>query len=71
MTEMLPRSSVRVFTDATGGGGPDSIGAVRERCASSNCIPARNFTGKDSGVTTCVLDPRSLDHFQSVESASK
>ena len=45
MAEMCPRSSVRVFTDATGGGGPDGTGAVRERCASSNAPPAKNFAG--------------------------
>jgi len=58
MTEMQPRSSVRVFTDATGGGEPDSMGAVRERCASSNASPARNLTGKVSGVVLNSSCPR-------------
>jgi len=57
MTEVRPRSSVRVFTDATGGG--DSIGAVRERCASSKASPARNLTGKVSGAVLNNLCPRS------------
>ena len=59
MTEMRPRSSVRVFTDATGGGEPDSIGAVRESCASSKASPARNLTGKVSGEVLNNLCPRS------------
>ena len=63
MTEMRPRSSVRVFANATGGGGPESIGAVRERCASSNASPARNLTGKDAGVVLNNLCPRSQNPF--------
>ena len=31
MTGMCPRNSVRVFTELTGGGGPDGTRAVRER----------------------------------------
>lgn len=45
MTETCPSSSVRVFTDATGGGGPGGIGTMGQRCASSNALPARNFAG--------------------------
>jgi len=40
MAETWPRSSVRVFTDATGGGGPHGTGAAWEKCASSNTSPA-------------------------------
>jgi len=50
---------MRVFTDATGGGGEDGIGAVRERCTSSNASPVRNFTGEVSGVVLNNLRPRS------------
>jgi len=45
MAETCPRSSVRLFTDPTGGGGPDGVGVVGERCASSNISPAKNFAG--------------------------
>ena len=58
MTEMRPRSSVRVLTDATGGG-PDGTKAVRERCASSNASPAKNLAGYVSGVVLNNLCPRS------------
>ena len=58
MTEMWPRSSVRVSTDATEGGGPGSFGEVREMCASSNASPARKFTGNVSGVVLNNLCPR-------------
>ena len=67
MTEMWPRSSVRVLTDATGGGGPDSIGAARERWASSNASPARNFKGKVSGVVLNSLCPRSQNSVSGTE----
>ena len=63
MTEMWPRSSVRVLTDATGGGGPDGTGATGERCASSKTPPARNFVGKVSGVVLNNLCPRSQNPF--------
>ena len=59
MTETCPRSSVRVFADATEGGGPDGIAAVRERCASSNTSPAKNFAGYVLGVVLNNLCPRS------------
>ena len=45
MTEICSRSSVRVFTDVRGGGGPGGAGTVGERCVSSNASPAKNFTG--------------------------
>jgi len=59
MAEVYPRSSVRVLTNAMGGGGPDGTGAVEERCASSNASPARNFAGYVSGVVLNSLCPRS------------
>ena len=59
MVEMRPRSSVKVFTHATVGGGPGGTGAVRERCASSNASPARNLAGYVSGVVLNSLCPRS------------
>lgn len=59
MAEMCPRSPVRLFTDATGGGGRDGTGVVRERCESSNASPAKNFAGKVSGVDLNSLCPRS------------
>ena len=58
MAEMCPRSSVRLFTDAMGGGGPDGAGAVREMCESSNASPTKNFAGKVSGVVLNSLCPR-------------
>ena len=45
MTEMCSRNSVRLFIDATAGGGLDGAGAVGERCASSNTSPTKNFAG--------------------------
>jgi len=59
MAEMCPRSSVRLFTDAMGGGGPDGIREVGERCESSNASPAKNFAGYVSGVVLNSLWPRS------------
>ena len=59
MTEMRPRSSVRVFTDATEGGGLDGTGAVGQMCPSSNAFPAMNFAGYVSGVVLNNLCPES------------
>jgi len=56
---MHPRSSVRVLTNAMGGGGPDGTGAVGERCVSSNASPAKNFAGYVSGVVLNSWCPRS------------
>ena len=59
MTEMCPRSSVSVVTDATGGGLPDGTGAVGQRWASSNASPAKNFARQVSGVVLNNLCPTS------------
>ena len=59
MAEMCPRSSVRVSTDATEGGGPGGTPVVEERCVSSNTSPAKNFAGYVSGVVLNSLCPRS------------
>ena len=57
MTEIHPRNSMSVYRCDRGL--TDGIGAVRERCPSSNASPTRTFVEYASGVVQNSLCPRS------------